>query len=373
MHVIDKNQAPSQWEIEAGICKPCGDKNIMMWFMEGLSMQRDLIKAVRQGLPTLFVLASHRQLRPEILGEASAACLEPDDPDRRLTFMATQIKRYGIQCIHVGRNGKWYEQHRADIESMRITLITGATTVAAFEIANDKTIFTDAMTTAGLPVVPSVRIDTVEELANYLDHPPFEGTLCVKPVCGIYGEGFWRLDPTVSAAHCLHYPDTRRIRPDVYLNIMRSNQCIQPLMLMPYLPGPEHSVDLVVEKGKTIVALSRKKSGMTQLIQRESVAIELAKQCAAVLSADGLVNVQTRDDAQGNTYLLEINLRPSGGVGYTLTTGTNLPALMVQRRLNWPVTAHWFIDHQRFREKTVRPITTALPLPDISVGQQYNH
>ena len=50
-------------------------------------------------------------------------------------------------------------------------------------------------------------------------------------------------------------------------------------------------------------------------------------------------NVQTRDDASGQPHLLEINLRYSGGIGYTRETGVNLPGIFAARRLGLPVPA----------------------------------
>ncbi len=45
------------------------------------------------------------------------------------------------------------------------------------------------------------------------------------------------------------------------------------------------------------------------------------------MNADGMVNVQTRHNAEGKPLLLEINMRPSGGIGYTRYSGVNLPGL----------------------------------------------
>jgi predicted ATP-grasp superfamily ATP-dependent carboligase len=52
---------------------------------------------------------------------------------------------------------------------------------------------------------------------------------------------------------------------------------------------------------------------------------ELARAVVAELKLDGLVNVQTKEDAAGNPVLLEVNTRPSGGVAYSAAAGVNLP------------------------------------------------
>ncbi len=75
---------------------------------------------------------------------------------------------------------------------------------------------------------------------------------------------------------------------------------MQPMVLMPYLPGPESSVDMLVEKGKVIAAVARRKEGSVQHLHQSGAAFELAKSSAELMQADGLVNVQTRCDHHGN-------------------------------------------------------------------------
>lgn len=43
--------------------------------------------------------------------------------------------------------------------------------------------------------------------------------------------------------------------------------------------------------------------------------------------ADGIVSVQTRADEHGRHHALEINTRPSGGIGYTVHGGLDLTQL----------------------------------------------
>ncbi|MNY66496.1 carbamoyl phosphate synthase-like protein [compost metagenome] len=53
--------------------------------------------------------------------------------------------------------------------------------------------------------------------------------------------------------------------------------------------------------------------------------MDVARAVIAELKLDGLINVQTKADAAGNPVLLEVNTRPSGGVGYSAAAGVNLP------------------------------------------------
>ncbi|MDT1893169.1 carbamoyl-phosphate synthase large chain, partial [Acinetobacter baumannii] len=110
----------------------------------------------------------------------------------------------------------------------------------------------------------------------------------------------------------LNNPDSRVIQPSQYLAAHARMDGFTPQVLMPYLPGPEYSVDMVVSQGTVLAAIGRRKEGVLQYLENEGEAIELAINCARLMNADGMVNVQTRHNAEGKPLLLEINMRPSG-------------------------------------------------------------
>mgnify|MGYP000778095634 CR=1 FL=1 len=253
-----------------------------------------------------------------------------------MDFIAATIKDYGVQVIHVSRNCLWFETHRQEIESFGVSLTTGATSTAMFAVADDKVEFAHTMKAQGLPVVPSLRIESAEALRHQIDRNTYandDKLLCVKPVTGIYGMGFWRFDDQATPISAFTHPDSRRVHPKIYLHALEQQGDFEPLVLMPYLPGPEYSVDMLVEKGNVIAAVARRKEGALQYLEQSGPAYELGKKCAEIMQADGLVNVQTRNNDQGEPVLLEINMRPSGGIGYTRHSGVNLPALFALRQL----------------------------------------
>lgn len=313
--------------------------NKKIWVMEGLSSQRDIICGINDhsisGTKTnVMTYASHRHARNEILSVAHVSLIEPADPNDKLSFISDVIKKTNINAIHVGRNCRWFESHRADIEAFGVTLTTGATAVETFDLADDKVTFATYMAQNGLPVVPSVRVSNVKELSELMASSPFpEQVLCVKPVTGIYGMGFWRFDDSATFSAPLNNPDNRRINPAQYLAALAACETFDPLVLMPWLPGPEYSVDILADKGKVLAAIGRRKEGAIQYLVNSGDAFDLACRCAAVMKADGLVNVQTRNDTNGHPLLLEINLRPSGGIGYTRHSGVNLPGLFAWHKL----------------------------------------
>ncbi|MDV5356648.1 ATP-grasp domain-containing protein [Enterobacter asburiae] len=312
--------------------------NNKIWLMEGLSSQKDLIQRIKSFADThhlsLTVYASHRHERNEILSVADYALLEPQEADERLQFITDIVATHGIHHIHAGRNTLWFEENRAAIEATGVSLTTGATSANWLALAEDKVAFAGLMQQHALPVVPSWRVNSVSELQSYLASPPFsDSPVCVKPVTGIYGMGFWRFDDTASAMDLFNHPENRIVNSQQYLAALATAESFKPLVLMPYLPGPEYSVDILADNGEVLAAVGRRKEGAIQYLVNEGAAFELACNCARAMNADGLVNVQTRNNHQGTPLLLEINMRPSGGIGYTQHSGVNLPGLFAAYKL----------------------------------------
>lgn len=335
--------------------------------MEGLSSQRDILLSVKEAVPGIHLVASHRSQRPEILSVADTSYLEPQnhtEEAEKLTFIRDVVQKHNVQLIHCGRNCSWFEKHRQYIETLNVKLVTGATSLDTFVLADDKFQYAQVMAQHGLPVVESMMIPDVETLEKAIQEKPFnEHAVCIKPVTGIYGLGFWRFDDSISFMKPLNDPDSRRIHPEQYLHALRSVDQFEPLLLMPYLQGPERSVDMIVDHGLVLGAIGRRKEGVYQQMELDGPAIELAKACAQIMQADGLVNVQTRNDKDGNPVLLEINMRPSGGICYTNHSGVNLPGLFAQYHLGL-ITADEIKAniHSHFSPAVVRSITTVLPV-----------
>ncbi len=343
--------------------------NRKIWLMEGLSSQRDIIQGIKSFAQKnkfgISVYASHRNERNEILSVADHSLIEPEARQERLPFIKEIIQQHGIHHIHTGRNSQWFEEHRTAIESAGVTVTTGATGADWLILADEKVNFAQFMAQNGLPVVPSWRVNTLSELKAHLAAPPFSGSqVCVKPVTGIYGMGFWRFDDSASPMAVFNHPENRLVTPQQYIAAASATETFKPLVLMPYLPGPEYSVDILADKGEILAAVGRRKEGAIQYLVNEGRAFELACACARVMKADGLINVQTRNDVHGNPVLLETNMRPSGGVGYTLHSGVNLPGLFAAFKLGlMPVDAVLQSAKNSFSPVAVRSITDVITYP----------
>ena len=312
----------------------------MIWFLEGQSSQRDVIAGARAALPeTVRIFASHRQNRPEITGLADIGWREPLDNDARIAWVIEQARAQHIKVVLAGRVGQVYEAHRGEFEAAGLQLVTGALDLDTFERVDDKSVFTREALTAGLACIPAITVSTQAELLDAYALLSRDGQVCVKPTRGIYGQGFWRLAEDVDPFRSFANADAHEVNATIFAQAYGQSINPKPLLVMPYMPGTECSVDMVCEAGEAVAYVGRRKQGLMQSFERDGAAVELAIKAARHFKCDGIVNVQTRDDAGGQPHLLEINLRYSGGIGYTREAGVNLPGIFAARRLGLPVPA----------------------------------
>lgn len=330
----------------------------MIWFLEGQASQRDVIIGAREALPAgTRIFASHRRDRPEITNEADVSFVEPVDREERLNWVIQKALEQSVKVVVAGRIGGAYETHRARFEDAGLVLVTGGTSTRTFDLVDDKTMFTAEAERAGLACIPAITITSAKGLVSAYETFAAHGDVCIKPAVGIYGAGYWRFKD-VDPFRCMANPEAREINFETYLGLYVAQAERPAMLVMPYMPGSECSVDMVCEAGRVIQLVGRRKQDVHQTFERSTAATALAIRAAEHFGCDGIVNVQTRDDANGVPHLLEINPRYSGGIGYTRATGINLPGIFATRRLGFKEPEFKVVDGVR-----VKPITVAIQVP----------
>ena len=345
-----------------------------VWLAEAQSSQRDMLASLQQlksNYPQhdLTVLASHRANRAEIFEfadhhfyeprepktDSQASALDTDTSLSRWQFVLEHCQANNVKVLLTGRNGIDFEAHREAFETAGIRLLTGATSVEMLDKIDDKFQFIQHCQAHDIPVSEGWRFDSLEELKQLLaqhGHQP----LCVKPITGIFAQGFWRLDTGTTiisdAAHPnqeqdknydsfehLYFTEEKKINTEQYVSAYAHSQMVHerpiPMLLMPYLAGQEYSIDVVCERGEVLAAVTRHKVGKIQHIGYDEGVMAVVVPLIKAFGCDGIVSVQTKQDDAGVHRVLEINSRPSGGIGYTNHSGIDLTQIGFAYWLGW--------------------------------------
>ncbi|GAA0311362.1 ATP-grasp domain-containing protein [Psychrobacter aestuarii] len=311
-----------------------------VWLAEAQSSQRDMLESLQllkvQTGADFEIIASHRSERPEIFEFADTVYYEPIDETPRWQFVLDKAIQHNVKVLLTGRNGHEYEAEREAFTQAGIRLLTGALSVEDLADIEDKFAFTQRCKTAGIAVADSWRFDTAAELNDLLSEHGGQ-PLCVKPIVGIFAQGFWRLDSERAADtrwdsfEHLYYTEEKKITTEQFVSAYTHSDMVQtrpiPMLLMPYLDGQEYSIDIVCEAGEVLAAITRYKTGKIQHIGYDDAVMSVVKTLIREFGCDGIVSVQTKADKaddEGRHHVLEINSRPSGGIGYTNHSGLDL-------------------------------------------------
>ncbi len=303
-----------------------------VWLAEAQSSQRDMLLSLQALKPNhdLHIIASHRNSRPEILSLADEAISEPND-DTRIDFVVQSAIAKGAKVLLTGRNGIAYEPYRAHLQAHGVRLLTGATDAKTLQCIDDKFAFTQHCQTHGIAVAKGQCFQNLDEFLALVAQYPHT-RLCVKPTVGIFAQGFWILDnhhhQTDSFAH-LYYTEDKKIHLEQFIDAYQHSQLMKnkPMLLMPFLVGQEYSIDVVCERGEILGAVTRHKEGSTQYLGYDTAVMAQVSKLIKAFGCDGIVSVQTKADEHGTPHVLEINPRPSGGIGYTVHSGLDLTQL----------------------------------------------
>lgn len=321
---------------DASFQPPAGSTGI--WFTQAHSCQRDLILAVKNSprLQHIHVIASHGNLRPEITGNADIALQEPAKAER-LDWLLEKAQALNVKLVVAGHFGQTYLAAKERFAEAGIRLMAGCTNITSLAHMHDKAVFTDICQQHGIAVVPATKVSTADEMQAAYDDWASRGKVCAKPVHGVFAAGFWRLDPNCSPFESFANSQNFKAHAQTFIDSYRQLENPPEYLVMPFLPGSECSVDMFCDNGTLVQAVARyKHAGDYQTLHLQDPAIELARKVAQLFECDGLVNMQARYADDGQLYILEVNPRPSGGIGNTLHSGLNMIETAVAYALGLP-------------------------------------
>jgi hypothetical protein len=165
---------------------------------------------------------------------------------------------------------------------------------------------------------------------------PRHRALCYKPAVSVYGLGFRVVADTPALLRRHRRGDPLTVTLADARRDLAAQGHFDDLILMEYLPGPERSIDCLARDGELLRCVVRRKSrreGGPQLLEDNPDAVEIARRLTARLGLNGLFNIQLRDGG-GQTYLLEINPRMSGGLRYSCRSGVAFPYWAIRLALD---------------------------------------
>lgn len=148
--------------------------------------------------------------------------------------------------------------------------------------------------------------------------------VCYKPAVSVYGIGFRIVAERGPELQRLRARDPLYIGLDAARRRLAAQGRFRDLLVMEYLPDPERSVDCLARHGQLLRCVVRRKEEGFQVIETNPALVAMVRRLTARFRLHNLFNVQFKD-ADGRSYLLEINPRMSGGLPFACRSGLVLP------------------------------------------------
>ena len=309
----------------------------VVWFNEGLENLYDIFQGLREAdvAGKLRLLASARNGQPWCASLADHVFHEPGRSGNAayIEWALEKCQEYAVDMFVPMRSRHQIAAAESRFAAIGVQLLIAADGRTMRHMSSKSRVYDDL---AALKVgIPSwYRASNLTDFDEAYDRLREAGhVVCIKPAQGVYGRGF----------HVIGEPDNRRFsgasestrlgRPLQKMREVLEKKGTFDMVVMQYLEGPERSVDCVARAGRLVAAVSRvKRSGYQEIESPEAPSMEFARIIAERFGMDGIFNVQTRDHA-GKSWLLEVNTRPSGGIGQAMASGVNLPWWAIAPRL----------------------------------------
>jgi hypothetical protein len=163
--------------------------------------------------------------------------------------------------------------------------------------------------------------------------------VCVKPAVSVNGLGFRLIDADRAGVTHLLKGIEYQTPLDELLYGMRRMPEFDTLLVMEHLDGCEWSVDCAAHQGQLLAAVQRQKpllAGLPQAIDNNPEIAAAVTRLTAHYRLNGLFNIQFRRSESGTPALLEINARPSGGIGMSCLACPELAYIGLHASLNGP-------------------------------------
>ena len=314
-----------------------------VWFTKGLSNTVDAMAMIANDPlgRKMSILGSHVEAIQPLRAAWPQFLVEPRALKGReyADWVYDTAVQHKVDLIIAQRQPRSLWPERARFADAGIHLLVPATP-QVLDILDDKLLFQNdlahaELSEAGVFGHAAIPFSNVAEFDAGRDQLVASGKaiygVCVKPVTGIFGSGFRRIDEDGNDFDRLvstDQEDLYRISLDGFrLALSRATE-LRQMIVMPYLPGLERSVDFVAHQGQMIAGVARVKTGKHQVLEVAVPAIEIARVLARRSGLNGQCNLQTRE-IDGRQVVLEINARMSGGMAMACLAGVNLPLLAV--------------------------------------------
>lgn len=308
---------------------------IRVWFNHWFSTSYQLIKLMKQDSENqIYVIGSNRVFNSVIRNVCDEWYQEPSlDGEEYIDFCIQFCKQHGVQVFVPRRKMVDISQSRKRFEEIGVRVMVDDYDKIAF--LNDKAATYDFFQNCAGIHVPDYRVvNCAEEFAGaYGQLREKYESICFKYVKDEGGMSFRRIVDEVDRFKDLSVYPGAKIAYDELITILKSQESFRDMMVMPYLPGNEISVDCLSTPGGLIAVAREKGPSRDERVFFDDTVLNMCRVILDKVPLEWPCNIQFKL-YENIPYLLEINTRMSGGLQMScLAADINIPNIALNKIL----------------------------------------
>jgi carbamoyl-phosphate synthase large subunit len=210
----------------------------------------------------------------------------------------------------------------------------------SLEVANNKYRLYEFLRSNNLDVPDYFLVNSVNSLkSNVLKLGYPDKPVCLKVAESSGSRGVRIIKSNISQANLFlnSKPTTLYTTLENMIDIFNDLNPIPEIIAMPYLPGPEYTVDLLADHGSVIAIAGRRNTVSQTSIAMESIteekldAYKLCRNIVSLLDLDGNIGFDFMLDEKDKPVLTDLNPRITATIILYKEAGINFPYLRVKQ------------------------------------------
>lgn len=252
--------------------------------------------------------------------------VEPKVKDREyVEYILNNLRTHKPDFFLPRYNVNLLLEYKDEIEAIGVKTMFVGTPDTYRLIDNKVELYNDIAETGIISIPETYVVSNFEEFKKGYENIRTNGWRgCYKPIKGIGGEGFKIIHDHINMNGELFLSSATAITKERIEHCLGRVESVEPFMLSGFMEGQEYSIDCLAKDGEILLAIPRRKiDKYTQLLEYNSELIDVARKITKHYNLSYLFNIQVKYH-NGVPYLIEINMRTSGGLYKTNGTGANM-------------------------------------------------
>lgn len=316
-----------------------------IWLNHWFSTAYYIINMMRDGNPDFTFIGSNENRESPIMMACDEWYQEPILKGKEyVDFCVNFCKEHHIDVFMPRREMVEISRYKSLFEEIGVQVMVDDYQYVS--LLNNKAAAYDFFREKGIGDVPDYFVVTNREAfetAYAALHEKY-GWVCFKFVNDEGGKSYRLIDNSRRGFAALSKKLTTRITYQEAVDALSERDSFSPLMVMPYLPGSEISVDCLKTAHGLIMIPRTKDYSRIERIHYDDGILSTCEQLLQTIPLECPCNIQFKY-LDETPYMLEVNTRMSGGTHLSCAaTGINIPDIAVNKLLG--IDKPWFLERK---------------------------